>query len=36
MRHKLIEQVFERTEKAKEDSDFSYFFALLNAGEAID
>ncbi len=35
MGHKLIEQVLERTEKAKEDSDFSYFFTLLNAGEAL-
>ena len=35
MKHKLIQQVLEKAEKAKEDSDFSYFFSLLNAGEAL-
>ena len=35
MGHKLIEQAFERAEKAKDDSDFYYFHSLLCAGEAL-
>lgn len=35
MKHIAIEQVIERSKKAKSDSDFTYFFALLLAAEAI-
>jgi GTPase SAR1 family protein len=35
MKHDLIEQVFNRTENTKTDSDFSYFFSLLLATEAL-
>ena len=35
MCHKLIDSLFERADVDKEDSDFSYFFALLLAGEAM-
>ena len=35
MSHSTIEQVFQRAESAKADSDFTYFFSLLLAGEAI-
>ncbi len=35
MSHRLIETLFDRADVDKEDSDFSYFFALLLAGEAI-
>ena len=35
MRHVAIEQVLERAERAKSDSDFTYFFALLLAAEAL-
>ena len=35
MSHKLIENLFERADVDKDDSDFSYFFALLLAGEAM-
>lgn len=33
--HRAIEQVMTRVQSAKEDSDLSYFFALLLAGEAL-
>lgn len=35
MKHIAIEQVLERTEKAKADADYTYFFALLFAAEAL-
>ena len=35
MNHRLIDGLFERADIDKEDSDFSYFFALLLTGEAI-
>src|SRR3546814_16970217 len=35
MKHVAIEQVISRTEFAKLDSDFTYFFSLLLASEAI-
>ena len=35
MGHKLIEQILERAEKAKNESDFYYFNTLLYAGEAL-
>jgi hypothetical protein len=35
MKHAAIEQVLERAEMAKSDSDFTYFFALLLAAEAL-
>lgn len=35
MNHKLIAQLFERAETDKSESDFTYFFALLLASEAI-
>ena len=35
MGHKLIEQMLERAEKAKNESDFYYFNTLLYAGEAL-
>ena len=35
MGHRGIEQVLERAEQAKANSDFEYFFALLLAGEAL-
>lgn len=35
MGHRGIEQVLERAEHAKANSDFEYFFALLLAGEAL-
>jgi len=35
MNHKIIKQVLDRTKSAKEDSDFTYFFSLLLAAEAI-
>jgi len=35
MKHIAIEQVLERAERAKSDSDFTYFFALLFAAEAL-
>ena len=35
MAHKLITQLFERAETDKSESDFTYFFALLLASEAI-
>ncbi len=35
MAHRLMESLFDRAEVDKEDSDFSYFFALLLAGEAM-
>ncbi len=35
MKHIAIQQVLERTESAKADSDFTYFFALLLAAEAL-
>ena len=35
MKHIAIEQVLERTERAKTDSDYTYFFALLFAAEAL-
>ena len=35
MGHKLIEQLLQKSEKAKEDSDFYYFNSLLYTGEAL-
>ena len=35
MKHIAIEQVLERAERAKSDSDFTYFFSLLSAAEAL-
>ena len=35
MSHKLVAQLFERTENDKSESDFTYFFSLLLASEAI-
>ena len=35
MGHRGIEQVLERAEQAKANSDFEYFFALLLACEAL-
>ena len=35
MKHLAIEQVLERAERAKSDSDFTYFFSLLLAAEAL-
>ena len=35
MRHKLLEQLHERVEISKSESDFTYFFSLLLFGEAI-
>lgn len=35
MTHAALQQVFGRVEAAKQDSDFTYFFALLLAGEAL-
>ena len=35
MTHRAIEQVLQRVEDAKSDSDFTYFFSLLLAGEAL-
>jgi hypothetical protein len=35
MKHVAIEQVLERAERAKSDSDFTYFFSLLLAAEAL-
>jgi hypothetical protein len=35
MKHIAIEQVLERAERAKSDSDYTYFFALLFASEAL-
>lgn len=35
MKHAAIEQIIKRTESAKSDSDFTYFFSLLLACEAV-
>ena len=35
MRNRLIDRLFDRADIAKEDSDFSYFYALLLTGEAM-
>lgn len=35
MKHTAIEQVLERAERAKSDSDYTYFFALLFAAETL-
>jgi hypothetical protein len=35
MTHRAIEQVMQRVQDSKSDSDFSYFFSLLLAGEAL-
>lgn len=35
MEHVAIERVLERVERAKSESDFTYFFSLLLAGEAL-
>jgi len=35
MEHRAIEQVIQRAENDKSDSDFTYFFSLLLAGEAL-
>ena len=35
MRHIILDQVFQRVVTAKSDSDFTYFFSLLLAGEAL-
>ena len=35
MKHSAIDQIFQRVAIDKSDSDFTYFFSLLLAGEAI-
>jgi len=35
MSHAAVEQVLQRAESAKSESDFTYFFSLLLAGEAL-
>lgn len=35
MRHIAIDQVLKRAEKAKSESDFTFFFPLLLAGETL-
>jgi hypothetical protein len=35
MKHAAIDQVLQRTENARSDSDFTYFFSLLLAAEAV-
>jgi len=35
MKHRAIDQVLQRVENAKSESDFTYFFSLLLAGEAL-
>lgn len=35
MSHRAIDQVFQRVQDAKSESDFNYFFSLLLAGEAL-
>src|SRR5689334_16574739 len=35
MKHKTIDQVLTRADAAKSDSDFTYFFSLLLAAEAL-
>lgn len=35
MKHVAIEQIIQRAESAKSDSDFTYFFSLLLAMEAL-
>jgi hypothetical protein len=35
MTHRAIDQVMQRVQDSKSDSDFSYFFSLLLAGEAL-
>lgn len=35
IKHAAIDQVMQRTDHAKEDSDFTYFFSLLLAAEAV-
>lgn len=35
MTHRVIDQVMQRVQDSKSDSDFSYFFSLLLAGEAL-
>lgn len=35
MTHRAIDQVLQRVQDAKSDSDFNYFFSLLLAGEAV-
>lgn len=35
MKHAAIEQIFERAEQSKSDSDYTYFFSLLNASEGL-
>jgi hypothetical protein len=35
MKHNAIEQVLQRAERSKSDSDFTYLFSLLLAAEAI-
>ena len=35
MKHVAIEQVLQRAERAKSDSDLAYFFSLLLATEAL-
>ncbi len=35
MKHRALEQVLQRVENAKSDSDFTYFFTLLLAAEAL-
>src|SRR5271165_6347453 len=35
MKHVAIDQIFQRAERAKSDSDFTYFFSLLLAGECL-
>jgi hypothetical protein len=35
MKHKAIEQILGRADLAKSDSDYTYFFSLMLAGEAL-
>ncbi|MDF2464410.1 MAG: hypothetical protein K0Q43_2645 [Ramlibacter sp.] len=35
VRHEVVEQVIMRANRAREDSDFTYFFSMLLAGEAL-
>ncbi len=35
MKHKAIEQILQRADLAKSDSDYTYFFTLMLVGEAL-
>jgi hypothetical protein len=35
MKHRAIEQVLDRAERAKSESDFTYYFMILHATEAL-